>query len=197
MLISICSYIFSVIMCHVYYFFFFFKQKTAYEMRISDWSSDVCSSDLNALKTVGIFLGDKAGCDLARTETRVLHHRRQKVDVVAQPLQLVIVERVDLAIYRRLARIGPGDQLGAHRVVEHRDFAALDDARVDAHRAVFIGHLGGWAQGDGAADRRPEIALRVFGIDAGFDRPAVQLNIVLGEGQLLAIGDADPMLQDR
>src|SRR3546814_2263283 len=29
-------------------FFFFFKQKTAYEMRISDWSSDVCSSDLQA-----------------------------------------------------------------------------------------------------------------------------------------------------
>src|SRR3546814_8998405 len=29
--------------------FFFFKQKTAYEMRISDWSSDVCSSDLEAL----------------------------------------------------------------------------------------------------------------------------------------------------
>src|SRR3546814_15530109 len=28
------------------YFFFLFKQKTAYEMRISDWSSDVCSSDL-------------------------------------------------------------------------------------------------------------------------------------------------------
>src|SRR3546814_6286908 len=30
-----------------YFFFFFFKQKTAYEMRISDWSSDVCSSDLD------------------------------------------------------------------------------------------------------------------------------------------------------
>src|SRR3546814_2762133 len=30
-------------------FFFFFKQKTAYEMRISDWSSDVCSSDLVTL----------------------------------------------------------------------------------------------------------------------------------------------------
>src|SRR3546814_5133747 len=29
------------------FFFFFFKQKTAYEMRISDWSSDVCSSDLS------------------------------------------------------------------------------------------------------------------------------------------------------
>src|SRR3546814_10193851 len=30
----------------LWWFFFFFKQKTAYEMRISDWSSDVCSSDL-------------------------------------------------------------------------------------------------------------------------------------------------------
>src|SRR3546814_7400907 len=30
-------------------FFFFFKQKTAYEMRISDWSSDVCSSDLGGV----------------------------------------------------------------------------------------------------------------------------------------------------
>src|SRR3546814_1834559 len=30
------------------FLFFFFKQKTAYEMRISDWSSDVCSSDLEA-----------------------------------------------------------------------------------------------------------------------------------------------------
>src|SRR3546814_3585135 len=36
------SYLFYSILC-----FFFFKQKTAYEMRISDWSSDVCSSDLN------------------------------------------------------------------------------------------------------------------------------------------------------
>src|SRR3546814_3521454 len=35
-----------------FYFFFFFKQKTAYEMRISDWSSDVCSSDLTYLPTV-------------------------------------------------------------------------------------------------------------------------------------------------
>src|SRR3546814_7232297 len=36
---------FSILYCH-YVVFFFFKQKTAYEMRISDWSSDVCSSDL-------------------------------------------------------------------------------------------------------------------------------------------------------
>src|SRR3546814_3573257 len=36
--------------------FFFFKQKTAYEMRISDWSSDVCSSDLLTLSGVADWL---------------------------------------------------------------------------------------------------------------------------------------------
>src|SRR3546814_4181052 len=36
-------------------FLFFFKQKTAYEMRISDWSSDVCSSDLMARDEIGHF----------------------------------------------------------------------------------------------------------------------------------------------
>src|SRR3546814_6643162 len=42
-------------------FFFFFQQKTAYEMRISDWSSDVCSSDLTSATpgndaNVGVYL---------------------------------------------------------------------------------------------------------------------------------------------
>src|SRR3546814_1852299 len=52
-----CSFVFCcrcvVDVCYIlhsylvlYFLFFFFKQKTAYEMRISDWSSDVCSSDL-------------------------------------------------------------------------------------------------------------------------------------------------------
>src|SRR3546814_10854213 len=54
----VCSYLYCcsvsvVLLCFCHsgklgscMFFFFFKQKTAYEMRISDWSSDVCSSDL-------------------------------------------------------------------------------------------------------------------------------------------------------
>src|SRR3546814_9610382 len=37
-----------VVSSSIRFFVFFFKQKTAYEMRISDWSSDVCSSDLKA-----------------------------------------------------------------------------------------------------------------------------------------------------
>src|SRR3546814_2397377 len=44
-------------------FFFFFKQKTAYEMRISDWSSDVCSSDLQ--------IAEKTGAKITLTEDPV------------------------------------------------------------------------------------------------------------------------------
>src|SRR3546814_3146161 len=44
LLLFVCS-IYSLSCCCLFVFFFF-KQKTAYEMRISDWSSDVCSSDL-------------------------------------------------------------------------------------------------------------------------------------------------------
>src|SRR3546814_4257584 len=43
----------------MYVVFFFFKQKTAYEMRISDWSSDVCSSDLSVQLPGG--QGDRSG----------------------------------------------------------------------------------------------------------------------------------------
>src|SRR3546814_2157108 len=42
--------------------FFFFKQKTAYEMRISDWSSDVCSSDLGGKKDAAKKCVCAAGC---------------------------------------------------------------------------------------------------------------------------------------
>src|SRR3546814_9769696 len=47
------EFVFVDVMCSVcfFVFFFFFKQKTAYEMRISDWSSDVCSSDLAGSRT--------------------------------------------------------------------------------------------------------------------------------------------------
>src|SRR3546814_5764422 len=86
-------------------FIFFFKQKTAYEMRISDWSSDVCSSDLitasrlvkididgNVVGEPGAF--NKAGftihsaCYMARPEVNcVVHlHTRSSIAVAAQQI---------------------------------------------------------------------------------------------------------------
>src|SRR3546814_7926830 len=52
----LCWYSSCLVSCYIQHLhflcfvFFFFKQKTAYEMRISDWSSDVCSSDLDQNK---------------------------------------------------------------------------------------------------------------------------------------------------
>src|SRR3546814_12667907 len=46
--------------------FFFFKQKTAYEMRISDWSSDVCSSDLAIHERGGVVVVDPRRTETAR-----------------------------------------------------------------------------------------------------------------------------------
>src|SRR3546814_10465224 len=57
------------------FYFFLFKQKTAYEMRISDWSSDVCSSDLMRRNDLAIFL------HAAERQTQHLqeHHHRQRL----------------------------------------------------------------------------------------------------------------------
>src|SRR3546814_3914606 len=54
------------------YVFFFFKQKTAYEMRISDWSSDVCSSDLpEIVERVNRFFGYNAVAKVAMRQGEV------------------------------------------------------------------------------------------------------------------------------
>src|SRR3546814_9129578 len=54
--------------CSDCYDFFFFKQKTAYEMRISDWSSDVCSSDLVEMRAETRAVGRDIAFDHRRCE---------------------------------------------------------------------------------------------------------------------------------
>src|SRR3546814_2681409 len=71
---SVCFYFFSQF-CVM---FFFFKQKTAYEMRISDWSSDVCSSDLG----LGVEIVDVAG-NIEDVSARVAQQARSFTGLVA------------------------------------------------------------------------------------------------------------------
>src|SRR3546814_1984871 len=88
----------------VFLLVFFFKQKTAYEMRISDWSSDVSSSDLVADQRVGF--GDRRFAERLEAGPRIgdrtlerLHRlvrRRQRVAQVAH-------RRVDVAEIGRAA----------------------------------------------------------------------------------------------
>src|SRR3546814_11204844 len=57
--------------------FFFFKQKTAYEMRISDWSSDVCSSDLDCEEDIAAAHLPGIGGDHAEDDGR---HQAEALD---------------------------------------------------------------------------------------------------------------------
>src|SRR3546814_5524106 len=76
-----CSH--CLLFCLAVFFFivFFFKQKTAYEMRISDWSSDVCSSDL-----------DHVGADAGDPPARKVHIG-QRIRAGAARAQLVAEAR--------------------------------------------------------------------------------------------------------
>src|SRR3546814_3276263 len=78
----------------LYAFFFFFKQKTAYEMRISDWSSGVCSSDLD--RKLDRALEADVGVDAVVVDAG--QHQMLLVDGAAEPFDAVVRAVVDLAI---------------------------------------------------------------------------------------------------
>src|SRR3546814_1030341 len=84
--------------------FFFFKQKTAYEMRISDWSSDVCSSDLGDVRK-----------DLQPAITNVGGDAESQAEQHHQAQHGAFVQIKILAQYhcrRRRAPGVPADQIG-------------------------------------------------------------------------------------
>src|SRR3546814_5707810 len=73
---------------------FFFKQKTAYEMRISDWSSDVCSSDLGPRSDRRVVIAD-AGVDILAVERDAQPVRNIPAEIEAEILcDLLVLERV-------------------------------------------------------------------------------------------------------
>src|SRR3546814_14579998 len=73
--------------------FFFFKQKTAYEMRISDWSSDVCSSDLPFARA--LLVARRRADDLGREfgdDQRLASDRERKVHrIICLHIRLLIL----------------------------------------------------------------------------------------------------------
>src|SRR3546814_8792362 len=80
---------------------FFFKQKTAYEMRISDWSSDVCSSDLvEPGGPAGAGLGDRAQQVVDLAKRIVVDHARDAAVAGA------LIQQVALAVRSEARRVG-------------------------------------------------------------------------------------------
>src|SRR3546814_13435374 len=70
------------------YIFFFFKQKTAYEMRISDWSSDVCSSDLQPIRVLSV-----TGTSTAFTTASMISEASFTSRISAEPAQPLTILR--------------------------------------------------------------------------------------------------------
>src|SRR3546814_10542130 len=79
--------------------FFFFKQKTAYEMRISDWSSDVCSSDLDGLLADGLTIIGSGRSDLDRAafhaQVREALAEHLPEDRIDPPVVDMFLDRID------------------------------------------------------------------------------------------------------
>src|SRR3546814_17207561 len=103
--------------------FFFFKQKTAYEMRISDWSSDVCSSDLQVLLGLGIDLGHIADHEEAEGEDR---EERQEGEVGHRTC-------LEVSLDRSVVLVHP------HQVVEPRTLGA-QSGHLEAQAFLERGH---------------------------------------------------------
>ena len=100
-------------------------------------------------------------------------------------------ERADHAPGRGLAVDVPDDQLGDHRVVQRQHLVALAGAGVHPHAGARRLHVvGDLARGGG------EVGGRGLRVDAALDGVAAQLDVLLGEGQVLARGDLDLLAHD-
>src|SRR3546814_13637410 len=136
--------LFFMCMCVSWFdFFFFFKQKTAYEMRISDWSSDVCSSDLRSAR---------CPCPVVQRIPIPMHRGGVQIVEFAQAVQLLCAHHINraqkqLCLVDDFALDGlqkiPGIQLEAQECIR-QPYAAV--GKVHGHR-----YAGGRSQHGGLA----------------------------------------------
>src|SRR3546814_16979549 len=121
------------------FWFFFFKQKTAYEMRISDWSSDVCSSDLYRRKRYGC--GGVGGWRRERRrdpEHQPRERRRHQVRQAAREQRL----QAELGDHRALVRGEPAGHRHLDRdrteIREAAERKGGDRDRRQRHVALYL-----------------------------------------------------------
>src|SRR3546814_12952511 len=121
-----------------YMFVFFFKQKTAYEMRISDWSSDVCSSDLRP----------EAGI-IAQAEARPIAHAGKAGKAAGVKLSCVEegddaeIAEADTRLYGRFGKAAAADRIVVQVFGGDRLIAVAD---LEAHR---VRHVWFWSGSTG------------------------------------------------
>src|SRR3546814_4300354 len=114
-------------------FFFFFKQKTAYEMRISDWSSDVCSSDLGEVAADqphrGAVPDIEPGTCVQAPEIGLIRPRRQRlgavitarIDRIARERERLIAQVRDIGRADIARPVGRACRCAAGEILRSRD----------------------------------------------------------------------------
>src|SRR3546814_15363431 len=123
--------------CVCFVLFFFFKQKTAYEMRISDWSSDVCSSDLCVLEHLD------RGRALAGDDARIVERVDEGVAALGLQFAGVRISGVERVAFEDDGRAVALGLRHFHR----RGVAGHDDGRGDAESMREIGRGSGRERG--------------------------------------------------
>src|SRR3546814_3411382 len=118
-------------------FFFFFKQKTAYEMRISDWSSDVCSSDLGEVAADqphrGAVPDIEPGTCVQAPEIGLIRPRRQRlgavitarIDRIARERERLIAQVRDIGRADIARPVGRACRCAAGEILRSRDAALV------------------------------------------------------------------------
>src|SRR3546814_7240956 len=110
----------------MYYIFFFFKQKTAYEMRISDWSSDVCSSDLIIPAVVNAF-----------PDRPVILLAARPVGGDVDRIPGLVVELLRRQYAQRIGRLPFVDDAAEIRIAEQFGLAGVDRAGIPLPHTVM------------------------------------------------------------
>src|SRR3546814_9851552 len=110
----------------LFLYFFFFKQKTAYEMRISDWSSDVCSSDLLEVDALARHI--EPAVEVRVAGDQFLHLGVGLVDILGIARQRYPAKRPDAAAEQRA-------DIGGH---EARKIEGVRDTLVLRHLADVV-----------------------------------------------------------
>src|SRR3546814_14579180 len=121
--------------------FFFFKQKTAYEMRISDWSSDVCSSDLDIRRHIeGDVVTARHANATYRTGVFLRRHRRG----VAVATLVLVAAAASAALH-------------VNNIAHERDLARIEAAKARQVTGLLVSML---ESADPAQARGEEVSVR-------------------------------------
>src|SRR3546814_2784533 len=155
-----------------YFFFFFFKQKTAYEMRISDWSSDVCSSDL--------CVWGRRALDTDR-EARPVRGRGNTVS--------------DGGVKRQRRSQGERSEEMRERVA-HATFEVIAARGFSGLRTAAVAEQAGVSQGALLHHFETKNGLTLATVEFAFARASAKTEAIIAQGLAKGIDPIDMMLSD-